>query len=130
MTATRFWDRNGRELSLLPWAYLFELRSYRFVATTTMMSATNSDLVYMVSTIWMGHDMDMWISGKHEPKIFETGVLSAEALEEYERSVTERDALRTHDDTVARIAARIPDSVIVHLPIVPSAPLKGWQVDR
>lgn len=125
----RFWDRNGKPLGLFMWGYLYEHRTYRFLARTQIVSAAEPDPVFFVSTIWRG--LDPCRIDPPLPLIFETGVLtSADGLIEEEASAVERHAIAIHDETVKRVARRLVDPVVIHEPIVPSSPRGGWAVTR
>ena len=126
---TRFYDRNGRPLPLLRWGYLYGQRTYHIVARAVVTSATDPKLTYLVSTLWMGFDPDI-LRPPVVPNIYETVALTPHQILELERTATERQAILTHDAIVRRIAARIPDPVITHHPVVPSAPTGGWTCQR
>ena len=84
------YDRLGQSLTLLEWAALLELKTYKRVAETTLPNGK------WVSTVWLGLDCSF---GDRPPLIFETMVFpSKEQLDELdiERYATEEEAREGH----------------------------------
>ena len=97
MSSTRHFDRDGRPLSLLEWATLYEDMTYRRVAETTLPDGK------WVSTVWLG--LDHRFSEDGPPLTFETMVFQArDNLDEVdmERYSTKEEAQQGHTAMVEK----------------------------
>lgn len=98
-------DRDGDPLTLGEWSWLYESRSYKFIAETTLPNG------YWVATIW--HGVRGFDDNDH---VLETSVFPAPPSKDKRLpSSVERithasmeDALRTHALLIARYAATAP----------------------
>jgi hypothetical protein len=91
-----YFDRGGRQISMLTWAMRFEDDRYRRVLTTRVRSVRAC-----VSTIWLGlHDCS------EPPRIFETAVSGrGKSFEIIARYATEAEARREHAAIVEALSS-------------------------
>jgi hypothetical protein len=108
MNEDRYFDRNGRQISMRQWAELMRLKHlYRRARpdgwTTPAEDPTRIGLDRVgeatVSTVWLGLDHRL---GEGPPLIFETMVFGGPGDDEMERYSTEDQARAGHDQWVAR----------------------------
>lgn len=134
------WDRDGKPIGWVVWAWLMEQPSYQRVARGFAFPAAAPEQLYCVSTVWMGFDLNHGFA-RHRgaPMMFETAAFRAGTAVDDEkdevlrgeridvcRSATEKAAVATHDRMMAAVAAQLRDPVVTHLPVVPARPRGGW----
>lgn len=92
----RYFDRDGKPLTLLEWGTLFEDLEYKIVAQVRIRG-------WFVSTVWLGLDHGMWNWGTvgaepYQPMIFETMVFDPWGDEQMQdRYATEAEAKDGHE---------------------------------
>ena len=96
---SRYYDQEGRPMSLMDWAASYEDAAYRVVQQTEVGG-------HFVSTVWLGLDHSF---GGGAPLIFETMICapSGEWLDYQERYSTKAEAEEGHKRAVA-FAEAIP----------------------
>lgn len=92
-----YYDKEGRPITLLEWAHLFEDKAYCRIAEDTLDDGT------WISTVWLGLDHGLGLSVR--PLIFETMVFAGKARPasnlDQRRYSTLIDALLGHSEMVA-----------------------------
>ncbi len=73
---SKFYDKEGNEISLLEWGNLFENKEYKRVSSTHLKNGI------WVSTIWLGMDHNYFGEGENGIKIFESMAFSPGKLGE------------------------------------------------
>lgn len=108
-----WYDRDGSPIDTATANELLSNQEYKRIGLTEVASADRS-VVHLVSTVWLALDHN---HGGGAPVLFETMVFGdGEWLGEYcERYGTELDARIGHAETVALVAATVPDEVITEL---------------
>lgn len=111
---TNWYDRAGSPIDATTANDLLGDPKYKRVALTRITSATDPDVEYRVSTVWLGLDHN-WSGG--EPLLFET--MSFGGGEEQDQSqwrwTTEAAARAGHAEIVATIAATVADERVEEL---------------
>ena len=100
MNRNMYYDRSGKPITLLEWGSMFEDRTTKRVAETTLPDGT------WISTVWFGLDHRF---GDGPPLIFETMVFPSKDGLLYEldtyRYSTEEEAIKGHEEAVAKWSA-------------------------
>jgi len=108
-----WYDRQGRPITSTEANALLSDR-YKRVADTTISSASDPEIGYRVSTVWLGLD-HQWNGG--DPLIFETMVFGDNWNDvDQVRYTTEAEAAAGHADMVTLVAATVPDEIITQAP--------------
>lgn len=101
---SKFYDKNGKPISLLEWGRLCENYSYKRIKLSYLKAYNKR-----ISTIWLGLDHSFSDTGK--PIIFETMVFSLDKTdfdEQYqERYSTLKEAIEGHNRIVKNIKQTI-----------------------
>ena len=96
---SRFFDKQGKPMSLMEWAVCFEDPNFRQVARTRLPHTTK-----WVSTIWMGLPPTVRDEDPYNPLIFETALFDRRMRGGLvvKRTTTEADAMDLHASMVVR----------------------------
>lgn len=94
---SRYFAKDGRGISLLQWAKLFEDRSYKQLWDDSVGSSR-------VSTVWLG--MDHGFGEFSRPIIFETLVFGGPLDQEMDRYATIYEAEEGHKAMVKRVRVK------------------------
>lgn len=130
----RYWDRDGRPLAKGTFDFLARQLSYQQVAVTRIEPAGIQE-PHLVCTWWMGQDLSEG-TAPDGPMLFETCVYTSGGwtlpAKQLERVISRNEdaARRTHDETVARIAAGLTEPSIEGMPAVPARPRGGWNIPK
>lgn len=103
-----YYDRKGKEMTLMEWGHMCQARDYKIVKQEKIGK-------YFVSTVWIGVNMEMF---RQTPiKIFETMILIPNGEEEenqkddlyfyQERYSTEEEAFQGHEQTVFVVKCKL-----------------------
>ncbi len=105
---TMYYDRQGKEMTLLEWGSKFEDMDYKIVRQD------NIDR-WFISTVWLGLNHSFF--RKQPPLIFETMIFLDKGYKEYEsddplhlyqeRYSTEEEAIKGHEEALALCRAQI-----------------------
>jgi len=92
----RFYDRDGKPITMGDWVKKLEDHDYVVVKLTELGG-------FRVSTVWLGFDHRFHSRKGSDPILFETIVFGPKgSVEEQQRYTTEAEARAGHDQTVAR----------------------------
>lgn len=109
-----WYDRNGQPLDTDTANRLLGDMAYARVARTRITSTTTPGVEWDVSTVWLGVNYNHTLDGP--PIIFETMVFGDGDGDQYmQRYATEEEARAGHAETVAIVAATVPDEEITEL---------------
>lgn len=109
-----WYDRQGQPLDTETANHLLGDMQYARVARTRITSTTTPGVEWDVSTVWLGVNYNHALDGP--PIIFETMVFGDGDGDQYmQRYATEEEARAGHAETVALVAATVPDEEITEL---------------
>ncbi|MEV6014724.1 hypothetical protein [Streptomyces sp. NPDC051997] len=109
-----WYDRKGQPLDMATADRLLGDMAYARVARTRITSTTTQGVEWDVSTVWLGTNHNF--TGDGAPIIFETMVFGSGDGDQYMRRYsTEEQANAGHAETVALVAATVPDEEITDL---------------
>lgn len=97
--AGQYFDKEGKEITLIEWAKLFEDRDYQRIRHSDLGGVS-------VSTVWLGIDHNWGQQGP--PVIFETMVFGHYEEEFMVRYCTEDEAIIGHIAVVEQVLAEFP----------------------
>lgn len=112
-----WYDRDGSPIDTATANELLGNIEYKRVGLTEVASADRS-VVHLVSTVWLALDHN---HGYGPPVLFETMVFGEGDAQDCQRYGTELEARIGHTETVALVAATVPDEVITELPAWPDS---------
>lgn len=108
-----WYDRQGQPIDTATANRLLGDMGYKRIAKTNIKSASDPAIDWDVSTVWLGVDHSF---GDGPPIIFETMVFGNGDGDQYmQRYVTEEQARAGHAETVALVAATVPDETVADL---------------
>lgn len=108
-----WYDRQGQPIDVQTANRLLGDVTYRRIAKTNIKSASDPAIDWDVSTVWLGVDHSF---SDGPPIIFETMVFGSGDGDQYmQRYATEEAARAGHAETVAIVAATVPDEEISEL---------------
>ena len=108
---TLWYDRQGHPIDTETADQRLGDTKYKRVALTDITSASDPEITYRVSTVWLGVNHNFTDDGP--PIIFETMVFGPKDADEYmQRYSTEDQARAGHAETVTVVAATVPDERI------------------
>lgn len=109
-----WYDRHGSPIDAATADRLLRDKQYRRIALTEITSASDPDITWRVSTVWLGtnHDFD-----GGPPIIFETMVFADGSMDDkyMDRYAIEEQARAGHAEIVTMVAATVPDERIADL---------------
>jgi hypothetical protein len=118
-----FYNREGKEISLLEWGRLYETTSYRFIEHAVVVDNARPSRGFQVTTIWLGNDDETDPSGM--PPIFETMVFRLRHDGKHSvfeaRYLTEARARKGHETVLAEVVGDMKEPVVSY-PLAPWVP--------
>lgn len=97
-----YWDRELKPISLKRWAELFGDWNYRFLCEDTVQVPGTGEVVAIIYTIWVGHDL---LVSRDEICVFESMVSDSKGSR-YFPHLNETEARTFHEAELKRQQAR------------------------